>query len=179
MARRKHQDPPLPKQWPERARRAVINAMSLVHIAMAAGFGRGANHRNALHRARAENKRLEQEIRLLLEERRIKNARMQRVPAQERPHYSPMERLAILEIRALRGWSLRQTAECFMLSTTSVSSWMRRLDVKGSDGFLEPQAPANKYPAFVTFIVQRLKLYCPNFGGMKIAQCFARNGLVL
>jgi len=41
--------------------------------------------------------------------RGIKDARMERLPAQRRPHYPPIERLAILELRAARGWSLAQS----------------------------------------------------------------------
>jgi hypothetical protein len=54
---------------------------------------------------------LPQEIRLLREEMRLKEALMSRIPAHRRPYYQPVERLAILELRAARAWSLEQTAE--------------------------------------------------------------------
>jgi len=54
---------------------------------------------------------LEQEIALLREESWIKDARMARIPANQRPHYLPTERLRILELRAARGWSLAQTSQ--------------------------------------------------------------------
>ncbi len=49
--------------------------------------------------------RLETEIALLREELRIIGARMARVSPQRRPQYTPVERMAILELRAMRGWS--------------------------------------------------------------------------
>ncbi len=53
---------------------------------------------------------------------------MARIPAQHRPHYQPTERMAALELRAARGWSLRQTASVFLLSQVTLASWMKRLD---------------------------------------------------
>ena len=63
------------------------------------------------HPLRAELERLRQEIGLLREEIRIKGARMQHIEAQKRPHYPPTERLAILELRAARNWSLAQLTQ--------------------------------------------------------------------
>ena len=55
---------------------------------------------------RVEKSRLEQEVSLLREEIGIKDARMGQIAAVRRPHYPPTERMAILELRAARGWSL-------------------------------------------------------------------------
>ena len=51
-------------------------------------------------RLKAENDHLRQQVALLTEEIRIKDARMKRVDPQKRPHYLPTERMAILELRA-------------------------------------------------------------------------------
>ena len=48
---------------------------------------------------------LQDEIVLLSEELRIKDDRMARLVACRRPHYRPMSRVAILELRRLRGLS--------------------------------------------------------------------------
>ena len=45
---------------------------------------------------------------------------MQRIPPQRRPHYPPIERLAILELRAARGWSLAQTARRLLVTSLTV-----------------------------------------------------------
>ena len=47
---------------------------------------------------------------------RIKDLRMATIPDPRRPHYRPTERLAILELRAARGWSLEQTARVFQVA---------------------------------------------------------------
>ena len=60
-------------------------------------------------RRQAEAERLQQEISLLREEIRIKEARMKQIKPHRRSFYPPTARLAILELRAARGWSLAKT----------------------------------------------------------------------
>ena len=52
----------------------------------------------------------------MCEELRIKDACISKVPPHRRLPYSPTERLAILELRAARGWSLAQTADVFSVT---------------------------------------------------------------
>ena len=93
---------PLPKGWPRIIRSAVIHAISLAQFSLTHTRSWAANNWNARIRLKAEKDRLRQEVALLQEEMRIKDARMMRIPAQRRPHYLPTERLAILELRAAR-----------------------------------------------------------------------------
>jgi putative transposase len=123
--------------------------------------------------------RLEQEIALLREEIRLKDARMARLPAGQRPHYQPSERLAILELRAARGWSLAQAARVFQVTPATIASWTSRLDEQGPNALLATATPVNKYPDFVRYAVQRLQTLCPLLGKVKIAQVLARAGLHL
>jgi transposase len=41
--------------------------------------------------------------------------------------------MAILELRAARGWSLKQTADTFLVTPVTVISWMKRINEKGPD----------------------------------------------
>jgi len=61
-------------------------------------------------RAASQLDRRDSEIALLKEEPRIKDIRMARIPAKNRPYYPPTERMAILILRSARGWNLRQAA---------------------------------------------------------------------
>src|SRR5581483_1017096 len=97
----------------------------------------------------------------------------------ERPHYAPTERLAILELRAARGWSLAQTASIFQVTPATIASWTKRLDEEGPDALLRTPEPINKFPDFVRYLVQRLQTHCPRLGKVKIAQILARAGLHL
>ena len=72
----------------------MLHALSLARVALLAATDRVAT---SVH--------LEHEPALLREELRIKDARLERVPPHRRPHYPAVERLAILELRAARGWS--------------------------------------------------------------------------
>lgn len=88
----------LPKNWHRHVRSAIIHAVSMATIEFTRALARVANNPDAQVRAQVEIDRLQREVDLLLAEARIKDARMERLPAQRRPHYPPSERLAILEL---------------------------------------------------------------------------------
>ncbi len=79
---------PLPKGWPQTIRSAVIHTISLAQFSLTHTRSWAANSWNARIRLKQENDRLRQEVSLLIEEMRIKDARMLRIPAQRRPHLS-------------------------------------------------------------------------------------------
>src|SRR5439155_27256855 len=116
------------------------------------------NRASARIRLKEENDRLRQEIGLLREETRIKDARMEQLPPQRRPHYPPVERLAILELRAARHWSLVQAANRFLVTPLTVASWRKRLDDEGRDALVQIREPVNRFPEFVGYMVRRLKV---------------------
>ena len=112
-------------------------------------------------------------------EHHIKDARIAQIAPQRRPHYSPRERMAILELRAIRGWSLKQTADTFFLTSATIVSWMKRIDQEGPNSLLQLHEPVNKFPDFVRYIVPRLKTLNPSMGKVKIAETLCRAGLHL
>ena len=163
--------PRLPKGWKQSVQAALLHAVSLAQFALTQARGQVDGS--------AEAERLRQELALRDEELRIHKARMKLIAPQRRPHYPPTERLAILELRAARGWSLMQTAEAFMLSALTISDWMKRLDEQGPEGLVQTRQPVNKFPDFVGYAVKRLKTLCPTLGKEKIAETLARVGLHL
>jgi transposase InsO family protein len=170
---------PLPKGWPDHIRSGVIRVISLAHFSLTFARSVAANSINARIRLKAENSRLRQEIAILLEEARIKDSRMGCIPAQRRPHYPPIERMAILELRAARGWTLTQTARRFLVTPATIASWTQRLDEEGPGALVQIREPVNKFPDFVRYIVRRLKVLCPTMGKVKLAQVLCRAGLHL
>lgn len=166
----------LPRAWKAQIRSAVLHVLSLAHAAIAEARGRVGETGTAA-RLRIENDRLRQEIALLREEIRIKDARMSQLAPQRRPHYPATERMAILELRAARGWSLAQTARAFLVTSLTIATWMRRLDDEGPHGLVILREPVNKFPDFVGYLVRRLKTLCPSLGKAKIADTLARAGL--
>jgi putative transposase len=95
------------------------------------------------------------------------------------PIIPPKERMAILELRAARGWSLQQTADTFLLTAPTIASWMKRLDEVGPQALVQLRKQVNKFPDFVRYAVQRLKTLCPSMGKVKVAQILCRAGLHL
>ena len=169
----------LPKGWPRRVRSAVVHAISMSNVVFTVTRSHAENHFNARIRIQAESDRLRREVALLKEEPRIKDSRMERIPTQRRPHYPPMERLAILELRAARGWSLAQTARRLLVTPLTVASWTKRLNDEGPDALVQLREPINRFPDFVRYLVRRLKVHCPSMGSRRIARFLARAGLHL
>ena len=98
---------PLPKGWQSFARNAVLNVIGIVRIAMLTG--REALIKNGdVKEARIHQ--LESELAMLREELRINGTRMQRIDPHRRTQYTAVERMAILELPAMRGWSKAETA---------------------------------------------------------------------
>jgi transposase InsO family protein len=87
--------------------------------------------------------------------------------------------MRILKLRAARGWSLAQTAKSFLVTEDTMASWIRRVDEQGERALVQTEEPVNKYPEFVAQLVRELKLICPDFGKVRIAQVLARAGLQL
>ena len=170
---------PLPKGWPGCVKSAVVHVISLVHYAIVYARAWAADSINARVRLAAENDRLLEECALLHEELRIKDTRIAQIPPQRRPHYGPHERMAILELRAARGWSLKQTVNTFLVTPTTIASWVKRIDDQGANALLQLHEPVNKFPDFVRYIVQRLKILSPAMGKIKIAETLCRAGLHL
>src|SRR5262245_147936 len=95
------------------------------------------------------------------------------------PSTVPPERLAILELKAARGWSLEQTAKRFFACPKTITSWMKRLDEDGAAALVQLPVPVNKFPDFIRYAVQRLQTLCPNLGKKKLSEVLARAGLHL
>lgn len=130
-------------------------------------------------RLKAELDRDLQDNALLREEMRIKDLRMTRIAPHRRPLYPPTERLAILQVKAARQWSLEQTANAFLVTSATIASWMARVDEQGPQALLQSPVPVNRFPDFVRYLVQQVKLLCPMLGKVKIAHVLARAGLHL
>ena len=107
---------------------AVLHVISLAQYAAIYTRGWAADSPNQRVRLKEELDRANQEMALLREELRIKDARMARIDPHRRPHYPPTERMAILQLRAARACSLEQTARVFHVTAATISSWMKRLE---------------------------------------------------
>jgi transposase InsO family protein len=175
------QKPPLtiPRNWSASIQAAILQVIALAQYSLAYSRSWATNSPNERLRLTAKTDQLHQEVALLREEIRIKDLRMATIPAACRPHYRPTERLAILELRAARAWSLEQTARVFQVTAATIASWGKRLDDHGPHALLQSPGPVNRFPDYVRAAVQRLQALCPRLGKVKIAQILARAGLHL
>ncbi|MBP90676.1 MAG: hypothetical protein CMJ64_28855, partial [Planctomycetaceae bacterium] len=170
---------PLPKSWSQHVLSAMLHVISLAQFATVYTRSWAIDSMNGRVRLKAEKDRQGQEIALLREEIRVKDARMAQINPHRRPHFPPAERMAILELRAARGWSLEQAANTFLLTAPTVASWRKRVDEQGPHALVKLREPVNKFPDFVRYVVGRLKTLCPSMGKVKIAQTLCRAGLHL
>jgi putative transposase len=169
----------LPEFRSSTVRDAVVRAVSLAHWGIIHTRSWAAD--SPLQRVRLASKleAARAEIALLREEVRIKDARWAAIPPKRRPHYSPQERMAILTLRAARGWSSAQTARAFLLEPETIASWTRRIDETGANSLVQLATPVNKFPEFVEELVRILKTVCPAMGKKRIAHLLAQAGLQL
>lgn len=167
---------PLPPRWSRHVRSAAVHAIALARMALAtARAEEKSGDSNARRVARLEG----QVVLLKKEEMRIKDGRMATIPAHRRPHYVPIDRLAILELRAARGWSQAQTAEHMQITPATVAAWTGRLNEEGPGALVQMTVPVNRFPEFVAYILKKLKILCPTRGNVRIANFLARSGLRL
>jgi putative transposase len=155
----------------------MLQVIALAQFAISYTRGWAANSPIQRLRLAAQNDQLQQEVWLLREEIRIKDARMESIASARRPRYMPTERLAILGLRAARGWSLEKAAQVFLVTDATIASWGKRLDESGPNALLRTPEPVNRFPEFVLAAVRRLQRLCPRLGKVKIAQILARAGL--
>ena len=76
-------------------------------------------------------------------------------------------------------WEIRveQTASTFLVTGATIAAWTK--DEAGPDALVQLREPVNKFPDFVRYAVQRLKILCPSMGKVKLAQVLSRAGLHL
>ena len=150
-------DIPLPTGWAKNVKAAVLHVISVAQFALTYTRGWAADALNPRAQQTAAMDRLTNEVALLQEELRIKDARIAKLDPRRRPHYLATERMAILELKAACGWSLAQAAHVFLVEAETIASWLKRIDEDGPSALVQLGEPVNRFPDFVRHIVQRLK----------------------
>ena len=107
-------------------------------------------------------------------------ARMRRVPARHRPHYSPTERYQVLMEMKFHGMTLQEAADELLVSGQTIARWMdeatREPDKTAIGTLLRAQPPLMRYSDGERDLVAAMSRV--GFGGnLKIAQTLARAGV--
>ena len=118
---------PLPKSWPKLAKRALVlvNSMLKVSFDIELGFRLDCASHHA--REHAEHERLRLDSGSGREVLGLISTRFRRLDPRKRPLYTKAERLRILGLKALNGWTAVKTGELFLLDQKTVYRWMKEL----------------------------------------------------
>ena len=166
-----------PRGWKKRVKRVLPNVLSIGRVCTAAIEAEDVASTDSTTRCSVEVDALRREVQLLREELGLKDPRMSRVLARRRPHYSAIDRMRILELKAARGWSTAEAAERFHVSDATIASWLRSTSSDESKPTVQLREPVNKFPDLVRLAVRRLKAMCPRLGKDKISEMFCRAGV--
>ena len=161
---------PLPRGWSEHAKSAVLQALGLAHFVLTHVRGWCLDRRIARVRLAASRVIALSKVAAREEEARILRSRLEHVEAQRRPHYPPTSRLAILVLRAARGWTIAETARRFQVSVQTLQNWMHPLDEKGEAALIRMPEPVNRFPDFVAQMVAMLGRSFPSLGKVRMAE---------
>jgi hypothetical protein len=121
------------------------------------------------------------ETELLRREVAILRAQRDSMTPHRRPDYAPVQRLAILQLRRLRGWSVVQTAEHFVLHPNTVHSWIAAVERGNKSSLFDTALSWNRIDDAVRWAVQEIRRFCPEpeFGTRTIARHLIRAGIAI
>lgn len=130
--------------WPRSVRRAIDAIATTLNALYLLVHSRGAGSLSSLARARAERDFIAWDRALLRRENDILRSRLARLAPQQRPHYPPDSRLAILQLMRLQHWTVKRTAERFMVHANTVRGWLKEFNLSPSAPLFTGAAPFNK-----------------------------------
>ena len=153
-----------PGTWPRKLRlglEAVVTVMTNAYV-MARSRAAGspwktvrlmAERDDALWRAALAERQLE-----------ILRRRLLNMNPHARPEYLPGDKLAIIEIMWLYGWSIVETVKRFVLHRNTVSNWLRRFRGRQNPDAFFGRPPWNKIGDSVRWLVREMKSLGMAFG---------------
>jgi len=116
------------------------------------------------------------EVDLLRRDVEVFRAQREGLPPYRRPDYQPEQRLAILQLRRLRGWSIKKTAKHFVVHRNTIRAWIMSAEGKGRPSLLNGAVVWNRIDDSVRWAVHELRRLCPEpeFGTRSIARQVVR-----
>jgi transposase len=153
-----------PGTWPRKARLALEAIVTVMTNAYMMARSRAAGSPSKTVALMAE--RDDAFWRAALAERKLEilRRRLLNMNPHARPEYLPGDRLAILEIMWLCGWSIVLTAHRFVLHRNTISSWLRRFGGDWDPGAFFGRPPWNKIGDSVRWLVHEMRSLGMEFG---------------
>jgi len=120
-------------------------------------------------------------IELLRRELHILRAQRQSMPPHRRPDYLAEQRLAILQLKRLRGWTIGKTAQRFIVHPNTIRSWIKAIEGRGNAGLFADAIVWNRIDDVVRWTVHELRRLCPQpeLGSRAIARHLVRASLAI
>jgi hypothetical protein len=157
---------------------AIATTMSALLFLVRA---RAADHLSPLIRAFADRDAIFLDRELLRREVALLRARIESLAPQQRPHYRPEARLAILQLMRLRHWTVEHTADRLAVHANTVRHWLKEFNFSPEAPLFTGAAPFNKLSEAATWLVHEIRALCPEpeFGTRQIAARIVRAGVKL
>ena len=140
---------PLPKSWPRLAKRSLVLVNSMLKVSFDIELGRRLDCATYHAREHAEHERLRLDGDSDREVLRLVRARFGRLDPRKRTRYTKAERLRILELRALNGWTIARTPQRFLVDEKTVCRWMKELAEVGEEKLLATVIDLSSVPSDV------------------------------
>ena len=132
-----------PATWPRTVRRVVDVAAGLVAFVARLGRER-AEGQSELSAMQAQLDAKDAIIRQQAVELDIFRRRFGAMPPRKRPHFEPHDRLTILRLMWLNGWSAKNVAKRFVLGVATVHRWIKAWHGKADPGLFFGHVAWNK-----------------------------------
>lgn len=110
--------------WPRAVRQHIEAIAATLMLGLQLFRERAMNLGGSLA-AIASSDAKDEKIRRLETELELHRRRFSRIPAKFRPHFAAEDRLAILRLAWLNGWSAQDVAQRLLLNVSTVRRWMR------------------------------------------------------
>jgi len=149
---------PVNKKQQRTLYRAILDAIALLGLA----FG---NHESAIKNSGVHSKDLIAELAatkrreaLAWEIVDILLARFGKLPQKNLPHFSPVQRFRILEIKSLLHWSVAEAERVFMVCANTLGNWTRCVNsaAKTVGSLAKPDPPVRRIADVVRRLVQSI-----------------------
>lgn len=156
---------------------SLIDAVSVFFMqAYMVARARAFEHPSPMLRLLAQRDHAHTDAVLLERELAIYRSQRQRWPTKRRPHFAPQERSEILQLRRLRGWLVKETAQRFVVHPNTIRNWQRAVREKHRAEQLVGEPPWNKLHAGVRWLLHEIRRSCPerDFGTRTISRHIMR-----
>jgi putative transposase len=164
------------------ALRVLLECSRQVTLGLAHALSRWWRRGDPVRAGFAERMMVQVELEKVRAVAEIQRARLERFPARQRKHYTPVERFRILELMHAYGLGRRETAPLFLVDPQTIARWQREAlaapEAETIGTLVRADPPLRGYDDVVRRLVRMLDSF--GIGGSKaIAQMLARAGVQL